>query len=91
MSTDSPDQRLLVDVRGAGEWIVSASEGERSLHVYRLESDDWLVSEVGCANEGRGANLRQALAALPVDLPPPQWWTLVPGTLDSAGGPEPGE
>ena len=81
--TGGPDQRLFVDVRGPGEWIVGVPEGGRPLHVYRLERADWLVSEVGCRNEGRGSNLRNALAALSVDSTSPDWWVLVPGVLDS--------
>jgi hypothetical protein len=83
MATGDPDERLLVDVRGEGEWIVGVSGGGRSLHVYRLGHADWLVSEVGCGNEGRGSDLRQALAALFVDIPPPDWWVLVPRVLDN--------
>jgi hypothetical protein len=83
MATGDPDQRLLIDVRGAGEWIVGVPGGGRSLHVYRLGHADWLVSEVGCGNEGRGSDLKQALAVLLVDIPRPDWWELVPRTLDS--------
>ena len=61
----SIDPRFAVDLRGPGEWIVGAPAGGRSLHVYRLAAADWLVSEVGCRNEGRGADLIEALTALP--------------------------
>jgi hypothetical protein len=77
------DNRVIVDVRGPGEWILSVPDSGRSLHVYRLEHTDWLVSEVGYGNEGRGSNLKQALAALSVHIPSPDWWELVPGVLDS--------
>jgi hypothetical protein len=70
----SPDQRVLVDTRGPGEWIVHAPAGGRSLHVYRLEADDWLVSEVGRDNHGRGTDLRQALVVLSAGAETPDWW-----------------
>jgi hypothetical protein len=79
----SPDQGVLVDVRGPGEWIVGVPGSRRSLHVYRLERADWLVSEVGCGNEGRGSDLTEALAALSAAIQPPDWWELVPRVLDS--------
>ena len=78
----SLDQQVLVDVRGPGEWIVGAPAGGRSLHVYRLESADWLVSEVGRDNEGRGTDLKQALAALSIGIGSPDWWDVVAGALD---------
>jgi hypothetical protein len=77
----SPDQRVAVDVRGPGEWIVRPPAGGRSLHVYRLAPADWLVSEVGLGSEGRGTDLRQALAALSAGVPPPEWWGVADGTL----------
>jgi hypothetical protein len=43
---------------------VSTAGEERALHVYLLDSGDWLVSEVGRGSEGRGRDLAQALAAL---------------------------
>lgn len=81
MPTGNPDQRLVIDPRGPGEWIVGVPESARSLHVYRLAPADWLVSEVGCGNEGRGSSLKQALAALSVDIPAPDWWDLPRGML----------
>ncbi len=81
MPARQPDQRVLVEVRGAGEWIVGVPEGGRSLHVYRLEPGDWLVSEVGCPSEGRGSSLKSALAGLSVDVPPPDWWKVLPEVL----------
>ena len=83
----SLDQRILVEARGPGEWIVSLPAGGRSLHVYRLASADWLVSEVGRGNEGRGTDLRHALAALSAGVLSPDWWDSVAGALD--GGEEP--
>jgi hypothetical protein len=52
------------------------------LHVYRLAPTDWLVSEVGRGSEGRGRNLRQALAALSAGVSSPDWWDLAVGVLD---------
>ncbi|HZK72440.1 MAG TPA: hypothetical protein VFD88_00355 [Clostridia bacterium] len=69
-----PDQHLIVDVRAPGEWIVHAPAGGRSLHIYMLEPDDWLVSEVGLGNEGRGVDLKQALRALSAGAERPDWW-----------------
>jgi sarcosine oxidase gamma subunit len=77
----SPDQRVVVDVRGPGEWIVHSPAGGRSLHVYRLAPADWLVSEVGRGSEGRGTDLRQALATLSAGVPPPEWWDVAAETL----------
>jgi len=82
MDPSSLDQPVLVDVRGEGEWIVSVPASDRSLHIFRLAPSDWLVSEVGRANEGRGTDLKQALAALSNGAPTPDWWRLVVGTLD---------
>jgi hypothetical protein len=62
---------------------VGVPAGGRSLHVYRLSPADWLVSEVGAGNEGRGSDLKRALTALSVNVPSPDWWVLVPGVLDS--------
>ncbi len=75
-------QRLVVDARGPGEWIVGAHPQGRSLHVYRLASADWLVSEVGRGSEGRGRDLQQALAALSARVPPHDWWDAVAEALD---------
>jgi hypothetical protein len=77
-------QSVVVEVRGPGEWIVGASTGGRRVHVYRVADDDWLVSEVGRRNEGRGANLAQALTALGGDGPACDWWHLVPPALENA-------
>ena len=72
---------------------MSGPAGGRSLHVYRLAHADWLVSEVGCGNEGRGRCLKQALAALSADLPAgagvPDWWELLADTLDGSRDPRP--
>jgi hypothetical protein len=75
------DPRVAVDVRAPGEWIANAPPGGHSLHVYRLAPTDWLVSEVGRGNEGRGADLREALGALSAGAPPPDWWSAVVATL----------
>jgi hypothetical protein len=80
----SPDERVLVDARGPGEWIVFSPEGGRSLHVYRLEPCDWLVSEVGVGNEGRGRDLQRALRMLATAGAPPDWWDAVVGALSVA-------
>ncbi len=77
---------IAVDTCDAGEWIVSLRGGDRSLHIYRLAPGDWLVSEVGRANEGRGTGLRQALAALSRGAPSPDWWGLVARALEDAEG-----
>jgi hypothetical protein len=85
---DSPEhlarrpERLVIDVRGPGEWIVGTPAGGRSLHVYRLARADWLVSEVGRGTEGRGEDLRRALAALPTDACSPDWRDLLADALD---------
>lgn len=84
-----PPQRVVIDVRGPGEWIVDTPAGGRSLHVYRLAPADWLVSEVGCGNEGRGRNLEQALAALSAEVSSPDWWDLLADTLDGSREPRP--
>lgn len=62
---------------------MSASTGERRLHVYRVAADDWLVSEVGRGNEGRGADLARALAALAGNSPPRDWWRFVPEAIEA--------
>jgi len=54
---------------------------------YRLASADWLVSEVGRGNEGRGRDLQQALAALSAGVSPPDWWDAVAEALDGDSGP----
>lgn len=73
--------QILIEDRGPGEWIVAAPGGTRSLHVYRLAPTDWLVSEVGVGNEGRGDSLAGALAALSGGPPFPDWWELVTSAL----------
>jgi hypothetical protein len=77
----SPDQRVLVDARGPGEWIVRSPAGGRSLHIYRLGAGDWLVSEVGLGNEGRGADLQQALSVLSAGGVQPDWWDVAANGL----------
>jgi len=54
------------------------------LHVYRLAANDWLVSEVGRRNEGRGVDLAQALAALAASGNSRVWWRLVSAALEHA-------
>jgi hypothetical protein len=81
----TPDQRVSIDVRGAGEWIVHAPEGGRSLHVYMLEGDDWLVSEVGRGNQGRGTDLPTALSELSGGATLPDWWDLAVSMLGTSG------
>jgi hypothetical protein len=76
------DQSVLVEARGPAEWIVDAPAGGRSLHVYRLASTDWLVSEVGRGSEGRGSDLPEALAALSAGVSSPEWWDLVTEALN---------
>jgi hypothetical protein len=76
-------QGVTVEGRGPGEWIVGAPTGERRLHVYRVAADDWLVSEVGRGNEGRGADLARALAALAGNGPPRDWWRFVPEAIEA--------
>jgi hypothetical protein len=71
------DQPVAIDERAPGEWIAHAPAGGRSLHVYRVALADWLVSEVGQGNEGRGTDLPGALAALAAGAPPPEWWSAV--------------
>jgi len=78
----SLDRPIVVDVRGPGEWIVGVPAGGRSLHVYRLAPADWLVSEVGRGNEGRGTDLNQALAALSAGISSPDWWDVIARALD---------
>ena len=76
----------MVDVCGPGEWIVDVPGHDRPLHVFRLGSADWLVSEVGCGSEGRGGDLSRALAALPAGATLVVWGGLVADALD--GGEE---
>jgi hypothetical protein len=81
------NERILVDVRGPGEWVVDASAGERALHVYKLGRADWLVSEVGRDTEGRAPDLRRAFAALFAGAQAPEWLNAVAASLDG-GEPE---
>lgn len=78
----SEEQRIVVEATGPGEWIVGAPPGGRSLHIYRIAPGDWLVSEVGRGNEGRGADIAQALAVLSPGESAPDWWSSVAGLLD---------
>jgi hypothetical protein len=75
--------KLVLDVLGHNEAIVGTAAGGRSLHVYRLEPGDWLVSEVGRCTEGRGTSLSQALAALSALAAGPDWWELIVELLAS--------
>jgi hypothetical protein len=77
----STDDQVVIEPQGAGEWIVSGPPEGRALHVYRLAARDWLVSEVGRHNEGRGADLPAALAALAARVPPDGWWDGVGAAL----------
>ncbi len=79
----SPDYEVLVDIRGPGEWIVTVDRRERPLHVYRLGRADWLVSEVGRENEGRGHDLTQALIALSAGEAPADWCQVIADALDA--------
>lgn len=76
------DPQLLLDARGAGEWIVSAQAGGPALHVYRLGEADWLVSVVGRGSEGRGRSLAHALGALAASVAALDWWSAVPALID---------
>jgi len=94
MSATSPQPRhpaehqpLVVEVPGPGEWIVGAPMGGRQLHIYEVAPGDWLVSEVGRNNEGRGADVAGALAALSDSSSAPSWWRSVPSLLDSGDEP----
>ena len=81
----SLDQRqLVVDVRSPTEWIVGVPALGHALHVFRLAPGDWLVSEVGRDSEGRGADLKQALAALSARVSPAGWWDVVAEALDAS-------
>ena len=66
-----------------GEWIVGSSGSERRLHVYRLAPDDWLISEVGLGNEGRGMDPASALAELSRAVAPAGWWSGAAEALNS--------
>jgi hypothetical protein len=79
---------VLIEVLGRGEWIADSPTGGRSLHIYRLTDGDWLVSEVGRDNEGRGSDLEQALAALASVDGAPDWWELLVDSLDRSEDPQ---
>jgi sarcosine oxidase gamma subunit len=85
--SSAPDQQVTLEARGPGEWIVAAPAGGRALHVYRLAPADWLVSVVGRDSEGRGADLKQALAALSTGVPRDPWWDLAAEMLDGVARP----
>ena len=75
-------QPLVVEAHSRGEWIVGAPAGGRRLHIYRVAANDWLVSEVGRRNEGRGVDLARALASLAAGGAWRGWWRLVPAALE---------
>lgn len=77
------DLELAVEARGAGEWIVSAPDRSGALHVYRLGPGDWLVSEVGQENEGRGRRLEGALAMLSSPDWPAERWPAIAAALEA--------
>jgi len=88
----SSAQPVLVEACAPGEWIVSLTAGERPLHVFRLTPWDWLVSEVGRGNEGRGPDLPTAIAApSAAAASAPGWWAHVAEALRAAGGPSSGD
>jgi hypothetical protein len=62
--------------------VDSPSDG-RSLYVYRLEPNDWLVSAVGQDNQRRGTDLRQALVVLSAGADPCEWWKIAVSELNS--------
>jgi hypothetical protein len=76
-----PEDTLVVEEHGPGEWIIGAPGDGRPLHVYRVAHGDWLVSEVGRRSEGRGTDLHRALAALAALVPPQPWWDGVVAAL----------
>lgn len=61
---------------------MGAPAGGRALHVYTLGRADWLVSEVGRDTEGRGSNLRRALAALLAGVRAPEWLNAIAESLN---------
>jgi hypothetical protein len=77
------DYEVVVEARDIGEWIVGVPGGKQPLHVYRLGPADWLVSEVGRSNEGRGADLGAALTALSAGAQATDWWEAVAEALAS--------
>jgi hypothetical protein len=80
---------LVVEASGQDEWIVGTGSSERALHVYRFDASGWLVSEVGRVNEGRGAELADALAALAGGSAIPAWWHSVARAIADQSAPEP--
>jgi hypothetical protein len=80
---DTGEDRLTIELRAPGEWIVSADGAVRALHIYRLAPSDWLVSEVGRGNESRGPALADALAALAAGGVTLAWWRDVVTALDA--------
>ena len=75
------EHELVIETRDSGEWIVGVPGSKQPLHIYRLGPADWLASEVGHSNEGRGRDLTQALGALARGTTPPDWWKAVPAAL----------
>jgi hypothetical protein len=73
---------VLVNVRGPEERVVRRPASGRALHVYKLGRADWLVSEVGRDTEGRGPDLRRALAALFAVVRAPEWLNAVATPLN---------
>ena len=80
------DQPVVIASPSADEWIVGERRGGRALHIYRVTPTDWLVSEAGRSNEGRGDELERALTALAGDGPGPTWWQSIPALLAEADG-----
>lgn len=80
---DSGRDEIWIHSCDPGEWIAGIGEGVRPLHVYRLASEDWLVSEVGRAAQGRGGRLCDALVRLAATtVPMPGWWARVADAID---------
>jgi hypothetical protein len=77
------DHEVFIEARDSGEWIVSVPGCKQPLHVYRLGPTDWLVSEVGRSNEGRGSDLTQALGALSRGTATTDWWKAVAEALQT--------
>ncbi|HUH80868.1 MAG TPA: hypothetical protein VLZ06_06030 [Solirubrobacteraceae bacterium] len=85
-SSPSSAEQVDLEARGAGEWIARPPGDGAALHIYELAATDWLVSEVGQTSEGRGSDVRSALAALARGRSAPAWWQGVVETLDGNGG-----
>jgi hypothetical protein len=87
MPSDDPspsfDQQVNLETRDTGEWIALPPDGGRSLHIYELAPADWLVSEVGDDSEGRGSDVKSALAALAAGRLAPSWWQAVVEAIDT--------